>query len=206
MGKLSIVGKAEREVSYDAVELSIKFYVRGKTTAKALGTVMEESEKFLELITAEGVALKDIHIGDNSVEQRRYSDADEVIVSREMKIRLKFDMPFVNGLMEMIRKQDFSVDLDCDYHLTNKQALHTELLKEALANSKEKAEFIAEIMGQKIVGIDSVEHSRERDMDWMCCEHERGLICPGSAMPLSDKLEAPLTTETESIDVVWLIE
>lgn len=206
MGKLSIVGKAEREVSYDAVELSIKFYVRGKTTAKALGTVMEESEKFLELITAEGIALKDIHIGDNSVEQRRYSDGDEVIVSREMKIRLKFDMPFVNGLMEMIRKQDFSVDLDCDYHLTNKQALHTELLKEALANSKKKAEFIAEIMGQKIVGIDSVEHSRENDMDWMCCEHERGLICPGSTMPLSDKLEAPLTTETESIDVVWLIE
>lgn len=206
MGKLSIVGKAEREVSYNAVELSLTFYVRRKTTAEALGAFMEQSEKFLELITAAGVDIKEIHVGDNSVDQRRYDDKTEVCVSREMKIRLRFDMPFVNGLMEMIRKQNFDVDLDCDYHLTNRQELHTELLKEALADSKKKAEFIAEIMGQKIVGIDSVEHSRNSDADWMCCEQERGLIFPGSAMPLSDQVEAPLTTETESIDVVWLIE
>ena len=60
MGKLSITGKAEREVSYNAVEMSVTFYIHAKTTAEALQIVMEQSEKFLELVTAAGVDMKDI--------------------------------------------------------------------------------------------------------------------------------------------------
>lgn len=205
MGKLSITGKAEREVSYNAIEMSVTFYIHAKTTAEALQIVMEQSEKFLELVTAAGIDMKDIHIGDNSVDQRYSDDELKVHASREMKIRLHFDMAFVNGLMDMIREQDFAVDLDCDYHLTNRAELHMELMKEALADSKKKAEVIAEIMGQKIIGIDSVEHDRHNDMEWMCCEQERGIIREGAA-PLSNQLEAPITTESETISVVWLIE
>lgn len=205
MGKLSITGNAEREVSYNAIEMSVTFYIHAKTTAEALQIIMNQSEKFLELITAAGVDMKDIHIGDNSVDQRYNDDELNVHASREMKIRLGFDMAFVNGLMAMIREQDFAVDLDCDYHLTNRAELHMELMKEALADSKKKAEVIAEIMGQKIIGIDSVEHDRYSDMEYMCIKQKRGIICAGAA-PLSDQLEAPLTTENETISVVWLIE
>lgn len=137
---------------------------------------------------------------------QRYSDDElKVHAPREMKIRLRFDMAFVNGLMDMIREEDFAVDLDCDYHLTNRAELHTELMKEAIEDSKKKAEIIAEIMGQKIIGIDSVEHDRHSDMEWMCCEQERGIVYTG-ATPLSCQLEAPLTNESETISVVWLIE
>lgn len=205
MGKLTITGKAEREVSYNAIEMSVTFYIHAKTTAEALQIVMEQSEKFLELVTAAGIDMKDIHIGDNSVDQRYSDDELKVHASREMKIRLHFDMAFVNGLMGMIREQDFAVDLDCDYHLTNRAELHMELMKEALADSKKKAEVIAEIMGQKIIGIDSVEHDRHNDMEWICCEQERGIIREGAAS-LSNQLEAPITTESETISVVWLIE
>ncbi len=205
MGKLSIVGKAEREVSYNAVELSVTFYVRAKTTAEALCIVMEQSEKFLELITAAGVDLKAIHIGDNSVSQC-YDDELNVCASRKMTIRLPFDMEFINGLMDIIREQDFSVTFDCDYHITNKQELHFELLKEALADSKNKAEAIANIMGQKIIGIDSVEHSNHSDIDWMCCESQRFVLGERHSTQLSNLIDAPLTTESETISVVWLIE
>ncbi len=205
MGKLSITGKAEREVSYNAVEMRVTFYIYAKSTAEALRILMDQSEKFLALVTAAGVDMKDIHIGENSVEQRCSDDALTVHASREMKIRLRFDMAFVNGLMEMIREQDFAVALDCDYHLTDRAELHMELMKEALADSKKKAEVVAEIMGQKIIGIDSVAYDRHSNMEWMCCEQKRGIICPGAA-PLSNQLEAPLTTESETISVVWLIE
>lgn len=205
MGKLSITGKAEREVTYNAVELRVTFYIHAKTTAEALKAVMEQSEQFLELVTKAGVDMKDIHIGDNSIDQRYNDDELKVHASREMTIRLRFDMAFVNSLMTMIQEQDFAVDLDCDYHLTNREEIHVELMKEALADSKRKAEIIAGIMGQTIVGIDSVEHDRNSDMMWMCCEQERGIICAGAA-PLSNQLEAPITTESETISVVWLIE
>jgi len=208
MGKLSIVGNAEREVKYNAIELCTTFYIHAKTTADALRMSMEQGERFLEKIVAAGVDLKDIHIGDNSVDQQ-YDDGEmDVCATREMKIRLPFDMPFVNGLWKMICELGFDVDLDCDYHLTNTQELHAELLKEALADSRKKADFIAETMGQKIVGIDHVSHHRYRDSNFLCREQERCPDLPSSSptMRLSDKIDAPLTTESENIEVVWLME
>ena len=205
MGKLSITGKAEREVSYDAVELRVTFYVHAKSTSKALQTIMNQSEKFLELITVAGVDMKNIHIGDNSVDQRYDDGVLNVFATREMKIRLPFDMVFVNSLMTMVREQDFAVDFTCDYYLTNRADLHMKLMKEALADSKKKAEVIAEIAGQKIIGIDSIKHDEYSDMLWIACEKEKSMILPGSTS-LSDQLEAPLTTESETINVVWLIE
>lgn len=204
MGKLSIKGNAEREVNYNAIELSITFCIHAKTTAEALQIIMDQSEKFLELITAAGISIKDIHIGDNTVGQCYRDNELEVRASREMNIRLRFDMALVNHLIDMIREQDFAVDLDCDYYLTNRAELHMELMKEALADSKKKAEAIADVMGQKIIGIDSVEHNQFGAREWMCCEQARGICAPATS--LSNQLESPLTTETESISVVWLIE
>ncbi len=208
MGKLSIVGNAEREVCYNAVELSATFYVHAKTTAEALRLSMEQSEKFLKMITDAGVDLKDIHIGENSADQRYDDDELDVQATREMKVRLPFDMAFVNSLWNMIAEQDFNVELDCEYHLTNVQELRAELLKEALADSRRKADFIAEAMGQKIVGIDHVNHHRYSDSDWLCREQERYTDLPsgGRAARLADQIEAPLTTESENIEVVWLME
>jgi uncharacterized protein YggE len=105
--------------------------------------------------------MKNIHIRENSVD-RNYNDGlinnngVSVSASREIIIRLKFDMPFINSLMDMIHKQDFSVDFDCRYVLTNQAKLHSELLKKAVADSQKKAAAIAEVTGQHIIGIDSM--------------------------------------------------
>ena len=168
---------------------------------------MDQNEKFLELITEAGVNMKDIHIGNNSIEQDYDDDEMYVEVTRGMKIRLHFDMPFVNSLMSMISEQDFSVDLDCKYQLTNRQEIHMELMKEALADSRSKAEIIAGVTGQKIVGIDSIQHDRYSYMDWMCNDREN-LFYDSMAIfsGLSNQLQSPLTMESESISVVWQIE
>ena len=205
MGKLAITGKAEREVAYDAVELSISFCVYADTSSEALDKIMTQCEDLLEAIAAFGVDPKEIRVDENSLD-KRYNDGDAYyIATRELKIIMPFNMPFVNALTEMIQKKNYDVEYSCDYHLTNKTALHEDLLKEALSDSKKKAEFIAEIMGQKIIGIDSVEHDSRRESDWLCCEKTYVVAAAGSR-PRSDLLESPLTTETESIDVVWLIE
>lgn len=115
-------------------------------------------------------------------------------------------MAFVNRITNIIRQQNFEVIFDCDYKLTNMKDLKTELLKETIADSKAKAEFIADIMNQKIIGIDNVEHDNTDDIDYI---EEREMPYYG-ALPtdnlLSDKLKAPITTISERINVVWLIE
>ena len=127
MGKLSITGRAEREVNCDGVTLSIKFYIHGKTTTEALRNIKKQSEKFLRLITAQGISLRDIHIEDVSVDQRFDDGETTVRASREMSIRLAFDMKIINYLTELIREQNFSVDFNCDYHIINVKQLRKEL-------------------------------------------------------------------------------
>lgn len=208
MGKLAITGTAEREVNYDAVEISITFCITERSTQAALQTLTNQSEHFLKLVTDAGVNMEEIHIGENNIEHQEYEDGCDVFATREFKLRLKFNMPFINSLMDLIREENFPINLRCNYHLTNKQALHTSLLKEALADSKEKAAEIAQVMGQKIIGIDAVKHGRSRDMDWLCNEAPDVAykIRARRTPVLSDQLTPPLTKERESIDVIWLIE
>ena len=63
-------------------------------------------------------------------------------------------------------------------------------------------------MGQKLIGIDSVEIERHYGsrMDYMCREEERPRRACYGAFPHSNKLQSPVTEEDESVEVVWLIE
>ena len=207
MGKITVAGKAEREVQYDAIELEISFYVQGNTTGETLSKVMEQSERFLSFAASLGIDTKQIHIGDNSINQRYNDEKLFVRAKREMTIRLGFDMKFVNWLMDEISEQGFDVDLDVDYKLKDSQLLHTELLKEAIEDSRKKASIIAEAVGQSIVGIDSVAQE-----GYSCNRlemHEREILCssvPTFRNKLSDDLAAPMTAESESVEVAWIIE
>ena len=212
MGKLTISGAAQCEVIYDAADLTITFNSRAKKTADAVNTVMQQCEQLLRLVTDAGVNMKNIHIRENSVD-RNYNDGlinnngVSVSASREIIIRLKFDMPFINSLMDMIHKQDFSVDFDCRYVLTNQAKLHSELLKKAVADSQKKAAAIAEVTGQHIIGIDSMSYNSYYADDSDCFDYEECVCRRMSSEPcLSDQLEAPITTERETVNVVWLIE
>ncbi len=107
-----------------------------------------------------GVDINQIYIDDNSVEQEYEEGVLDLQASREFKIRMAFDMAFINYVMDLIVEKGFDVTFDCEYHIAKAVSLHEELLKEALADSKKKAESIARTMGQKIVGIDHIEHNR----------------------------------------------
>lgn len=207
MGKLTVRGAAERELSYNEVELSLTFHCHAETTSQALHGITEQCEKFLERIKAAGVNMKDIRIGDNSIDQRYEHKKSSVCANKEISMRHEFDMTYINEIINIIKEQDFAIDFDCDYHLTNKKEIHDELLKDALADSKKKAEFMAEAIGQKVVGIDSIEYSGYSEDYAICCEYAAGgLALPNRTPLLSDQLEAPFTTENESVTVSWLIE
>lgn len=204
MGKLSIRGTAEREVSYDSVEISVEFCVRSKTTKESLNSVMEQCERCLELLTKAGMDIKHISINDDSVEQV-YEDGEIYIrAARKIDLHFAFDMVFANYLLDLIKSQNFDVAIQSNYQLRDTKELHEELLKEALADSRRKAEFIAESMGQKVIGIETVNYKTY--FNEHCRLAERSISClAGGGLPFSDQIGAPTTTEEESIDVEWLI-
>ena len=115
------------------------------------------------------------------------------------------NMEFNNSIMTLIQEKQMNIDFEISYYLSNYEEIHRELMTEALADSKAKAELIATSMGQRIIGIDTLEMS-DRYRDWMVCERERGILLPSERSPmLSDQLKAPINEESERIEVVWLM-
>ena len=207
MGKLTITGKASHEYSYDLMELTVRFQVHDNTSSEAISKVLAQCEEFLSIMHEDGISMDSIQIGDNSVEQEFEEKELDVCATREVKLRVPFSMEFTNHIMVLLQEKNFDVDIDTDYQLSNYTEIHNNLIKEAIDDSKSKATFIVEAMGQKLIGIDSVEIGDRygSHVDYLCREEER----PRRSAPslhYSNMLQSPLTEESASVEVVWLIE
>lgn len=207
MGKLTITGKAKREVANDALILSIRFNTHSDTSAEALKTITEQSEEFLKILHNSGITMESIQLGDSHVDQDYDDGKLDAYASKEFKINMQFDMPFVNSILELISDKGYAVDVDFEYYITDATSIHEELLKEALAESKKNAEAIAATMGKKITGIDTLEYGRYGgDVHYLSCEQQPGCVIGESHTPFSNQIKAPTTTESESVEVVWIME
>ena len=204
MGKLSVRGVAKRDVAYDGVEMRFAFHGSADKTGEALRTVTEQSEAFLEKLTAMGVNMKEIHSGDLGTDYQMTGETVRMQATREITVRMKLELAFVNRVLDLIREQESQADVSCDYFLTDPKALHDELLKEAWEDARRQALFITQATGQQLVGVDSVQCAQNREFPALFCEQNARFAKSGGS--LLDELSAPLTTERESIDVVWLIE
>lgn len=207
MGKLTITGKAKREVAYDTAILSVRFNTHSDTSAEALKTITKQSEEFLNILNDSGISAESIQLGDSHVDQDYDDGKLDAYASKEFKINMLIDMPFINSILELISDKGYAVDVDFEYHVTNEAAIHEELLQEALAQSKKNAEAIAATMNQKIIGIDTLEYGRYGgDVHYLSCEQERGCVIGESHTAFSNRVKSPTTTLSESIEVVWIME
>ena len=109
--------------------------------------------------------------------------------------------------MSLVKDYKYDVDINTSYRLSNTLEIHNSLIKAAIADSRDKAYFIAEAMDQKISGIDSIEIEKNygNKMDWMCREQELDLPM-ADVFKYSNQLKSPVTNISASVEVVWLIE
>lgn len=206
MGTLTINGYAKHEYSYDSMKITIGFNAYETTTTLALEKVMNQCEEFLAVLADYGVRTEDITLGENSVENN-YDDGENTADAlREIIIRTTFDMKLINAIMSLIKDKGYDADIESKYQISNLEKIHENLLKEAMLDSKRKATLIAESVGQKVVGIDSVDstYSSRNTMDLMTCEKYR--LMEDKQFAYSNKLKSPVTTESENITVTWLVE
>lgn len=207
MGKLTIEGKAIREIEADTEQITIRFQYHAENSAEASKKVISECESFLKELTHWGIMPEQINISDDDIDQR-YDDRElYVTAAREITIELPFNMEFNNSLMELIQKRQMNIDFNISYSISNYKEIHKELIQEALADSKEKAELIAAAMGQRITGIDSLKISDQYDQPGLkyCVQGSTFGALEDRAPMLSDKLKAPLNEESENVEVVWIM-
>lgn len=156
MGKLKITGKAVHEYRYDWTIIKIEFHGTASTASEALNRALEQCEDFLKKIRETGLDSRCIRsIGDEVIKDR-YRETEKTEALREIRIAFPFSMETTNLIMDLVSSNSYDVKIRTDYKLKELAAIHDSLIKEAISDSRQKAEMYAESMGQKVTGIESM--------------------------------------------------
>lgn len=208
MGKLKINGKAEKEYSYNVMEITICFKAFEKYSSKAIEKVTTQCEDCLSILNSQGISIKNISINKDDITQEYRDSKLFFSVKREIELRFPFDIRFSNFFMKLIEEKGYDVNVDIKPRMENDNEIRKELLKLAIEDSKNKATLIADMVNQKIVGIDSIEIGEKYVLPiYEDISYAEEVILNGiDELPFSNQLKAPTTIEKESVEVVWIIE
>ena len=98
--------------------------------------------------------------------------------------------------------------LSVDGSVSYRTKLQTELSKEALLKSKQEAEQLAEVLGLRVKGVESIRHDRWDDgeyPEWRHCEKEYS-YSDYLKSRISDGIAAEKTEESVNLKVKWILE
>ena len=205
MGKIIINGEARRKVEADIEKITLTFGTGADTPAHASENIINDCEAFLQELEDMGIDISRIHLEEDNIE-RPYNDDNDVSATRVISFDIEYNMKFNNDLLSLIRDKKLNVFFDIKYSISNRQAVHDELLAEAVADSREKAELIARSTGQKIIGIDEVVKNDYFTVSAGSLRSRGNEKEYSRKAMLSDKLSAPLEEESESVTVTWKVE
>ena len=217
MGELKIVGTAEREVSCDMINIYLKFSSEEKISSKASEKVTQNCENFLKKLQENGVDISKIQLDNIDLKSDRQWDNKKLMSygNIRVKITLPYDMVFINMINEWIQSVNYEVNINIDFYIADLALIHKELLKEAILDSKKKAEMLAEMMEQKVTGIKTAFISEEgyiedfyddEDEEEAAADSFYGASPSPRVAKISDFLQSPKRTETERVTIVWNIE
>lgn len=205
MGTIQITGKAARKAECDLLEYILTFSRTKGSVSLAIEAVEKDMEKTLEDLKDFGIAIEHIHVEKDTVDEG-YSQNDTAVFEceRNVRFRIKADNAFTNRVMDIFKKNQISALVDTNYYYSKEQELRKELLKEALLDSKSKAELLADANQQILQGIKKIEEIgiHEDPLDLMCI----GQAKYTERKSLSDQLGSKELNIEAEIRVTWNIQ
>ena len=221
MGKIKIIGKAKREYQPDQCEINLSLNARERASDISSKQVNDQLESLLAAFVDIGINIENIVITNDRTSppsELRFQGSDEsrkeflYETARGIQLVVPADQKIINIIRDITEDGFKNISFSRRYILSNEMALRKELLKDAIADSKEQALFFAESMGQRIVGIETANlSSREDFSDPLEYESElektmRNLQGCSSQRPLSDKLKANTIELSAEVNIVWMID
>lgn len=223
MGKVLVMGKAEKKVAPDSCDITITVESRKNTSATAAKEISVLCEQLLAKLQKIGLELKKIEItNDNLSVEREYRTEKTLYQARKsIRIHTPSDSSVINTIKSVLEEGITGVSYSLAYLVSNEADVRKQLMKEAIKDSRRKADFLAESIGAKIIGVESANLTGNEDVydvaeDDDFEENNEGAVpafmrtmkclgSAGSAYPLSDNLK-PEEIEMEAhVKIVWLL-
>ncbi len=208
MSIFEIEGVAKKEVECDIANIEITFKASGKNSHEISKKVMDQCDSFLEKASRADMDIKTLSYGGDCVNESRYSNEDDIHAERTIKINIPFDMKRINLIQSILQDGKYDYMLSVDGSVSYRTKLRTELSKEALLKSKQEAEQLAEVLGLRVKGVESIRHDRWDDgeyPEWGCCEQEYS-YSDYLKSRISDGIAAEKTEESVNLKVKWILE
>lgn len=210
MGKIMVVGKAEREYAPDYCSVKLEVEVVRKTASEASIVSSEQCEQLLSKLQELGIKPETVEIHSDRVDKRSDYHSNEISYesTKSLWLHLPADMHLINNIRAIIETGFEDVSFTTVYSVSNETELTKQLLKEAIADSRAKADFLATSMDLQITGIDSANLSGDEDVYDLCEdeeEEEHVYYCRAMGRPLSDNLKPNKIELKSEVKVVWLV-
>lgn len=206
MGEIKVEGKAFRKVHCDIVEVSIDFIHAGRDFSDDAIKVMDQTEKFLgELKHKCGIEPRTVRITkDNTLNRGR--DYHPIESKRGIEFTIPFDMELINEIRSLLIEGNYKAAIDMSYKYSGEDELMEELRKEAILDSKRKAEEYADFLGVQVVGLDSLSGERFRNFVPNRSEQAVRSSLEAPRFLLSKELSADYKEYNDNIYITWLVE
>lgn len=213
MGKIMVVGTAERKFEADRCKVSFEIETRAKSAAEASKLSSEECERLLTELEKLGIEIRSVVVSSDRIVRRGGYGSEEIAYESEKILSVPFPVnpAFVNEVRSLIEKGFSNVAFSAVYSTSNENLLRKELLADAVANSRSKAEILAESMKQTIAGIESANLSGRDDVydvsndveEYLVCEQPLTMSAPDR---LADKLKPDTVELSAEVKIVWLVK
>lgn len=222
MGKVLVLGKAEKKIAPDSCDITITIESRKNASATAAKEISVLCEQLLSKLQKIGLDLKKIEITNDilSVEREYRTEKTLYQARKSIQIHTSSDSSVINTIKSVLEDGLTGVSYNLSYSVSNEADVRKQLMKEAIMDSRRKAVFLAESIGTKIIGVDSANLTGNEDVYDVAedddfeenCERVYGAVpaflrmkATGSAYPLSDNLK-PEDIELEAqVRIVWLL-
>lgn len=201
MAKLKMSGRAQKEAPYDVMRLSITFNTQKQTNQEAIHTVLTQTEEFLKKLSKLNINVEDIELHNTNVHDTYRKEDKFYVASRQIGFKTSFNPSLINTITELL--EPYEVGFSSDYELSNENEIKQELIKEAIQDSREKAEFVALQINKTIKDVEEVILTNHYNDIALLRANFAGYE---NKLDLSNQLKAPTTSLEESVEVVWILE
>lgn len=217
MGKIKVLGVAERKVECDLMVINLSFRCVSKSSKEAMSQVMKECESFLKIVKGQKI---DISLCDDSLNEVELKENIKGYkAEKKLEIKGGYDATLINVIHEICLKKNFTVSMDVEMSISkeNESNVRKELLEEALRRSKEEATLIMEAEGKNKIELATVNRNdRYRNLPGDCGyggflegilgeSLEETYAAVKTNFANSNELKAKMERIREEIEVVWKI-
>ena len=216
MTKMLAEGHIEQEFDPDYCDVILTVNTEGKNAAIAASSSMTEFERLISCLSDLGYKPENMIIIRDQSRRSRRENEDEYSSEKAVRLRIRADVAQVNAIHDLIASGFKSTTIRVDYWISSYDEIMRDLTKQAIQDSRDKAELLAEATGTKVIGIEAARFDGNDDVDMNIAdldlsiiddvEKERGLYRRETDCSFADRLRPDKIKMIANVQIVWRLE